>query len=119
MSGVLNVDTIADNAGTGPVTLTKQKAAKQHSTYNTSGTVSTSLNTSSITDQGVGSFDSNYTNNMNTATEAWSGNIWGTSSVRTVTIRTATTSYHRVNSYTMEYAASDKDQTTFVVGDLA
>ena len=28
MTGVLNVDTIADNAGTGPVTLTKQSAAK-------------------------------------------------------------------------------------------
>ena len=115
----LKADTLVAADGTSPVTLTKQKAAKQHSTYNTSGTVYTSLNTSSITDQGVGSFDSNYVNNMNTTTEAWSGNIWGTSSVLTVNIRTATTSYHRVNSYTMASAASDKDQTTSVVGDLA
>ena len=39
MTGVLNVDTIADNAGTGPVSLTKQSAAKvRFVNFNDAGT---------------------------------------------------------------------------------
>ena len=34
MTSVLNVDTIADKAGTGPVGLTKQQAAKALSNFN-------------------------------------------------------------------------------------
>ena len=33
MTSVLNVDTIADKAGTGPVGLTKQEAAKMYANF--------------------------------------------------------------------------------------
>ena len=66
MTGVLNVDTIADNAGTGPVTLTKQEAAKVYITVDTSGTaeIDSSFNVASMVDSGTGHFKINFTNNM-------------------------------------------------------
>ncbi len=67
MSSVLNVDTIADKAGTGPVALTKQSAAKAWSNFDGSGTVATrdSFNQSSLTDNNSGRQSIGYTNNMN------------------------------------------------------
>ena len=59
MTSVLNVDTIADKAGTGPVARTKQSAAKAFYTgdMNTSNTiVNDSLNAASVTDGGTGKF---------------------------------------------------------------
>ena len=41
MTSVLNVDTIADKAGTGPVSLTKQNAAKKFATYGTDAVIDT------------------------------------------------------------------------------
>ena len=55
MTSVLNVDTIADKAGTGPVGLTKQAAAKQFLVADyTNFSIGTSLNVSSVTDRGTG-----------------------------------------------------------------
>ena len=66
MTSVLNVDTIADKAGTGPVGLTKQHAAKGWFHYSGSGTtLEDSFNASSATDNGTGSYDMNFTNSMN------------------------------------------------------
>ena len=64
MSSVLNVDTIADKAGTGPVALTKQSAAKAFSVINLSSgnTIRKSFNVASITDIGTGTVESNFTN---------------------------------------------------------
>ena len=64
MTSVLNVDTIADKAGTGPVALTKQHAAKAWHHYNQSGTLATvdSFNVSSATDTAVGTVRTAYTN---------------------------------------------------------
>ena len=57
MTSVLNVDTIADKAGTGPVGLTKQVAAKSFVHFNGDGTqflfTSLRLNGSSISDNGT------------------------------------------------------------------
>jgi hypothetical protein len=74
MSGVLNVDTIADNAGTGPVTLTKQAAVKAHIAYNLSGTTyfglgnntasAQSFGVSSTTDAGTAQCRHNLTSSM-------------------------------------------------------
>ena len=57
MTSVLNVDTIADKAGTGPVALTKQSAAKAWSIFDqvNSNTIDDSFNISTITDRGTGS----------------------------------------------------------------
>jgi hypothetical protein len=55
MTSVLNVDTIADKAGTGPVGLLKASAQKAYISYNFDAIgIDNSLNMSSITDNGTG-----------------------------------------------------------------
>lgn len=60
----IRVTTISDTAGTGPVTLTKQYAAKVWTHFDADGSIDGSLNSSSITDNGTGNFYVNFTNNM-------------------------------------------------------
>ena len=64
MTSVLNVDTIANKAGTGTVAFTKQYAAKVWVNYNGSGTIATrtSENVSSLTDNGTGDHTVSLTN---------------------------------------------------------
>ena len=66
MTSVLNVDTIADKAGTGPVGLTKQNASKQWLKFDGTGTIAIddSFNTSSISDVSTGSYQVTMTNAM-------------------------------------------------------
>jgi hypothetical protein len=67
MTSVLNVDTIADKAGTGPVALTKQQAAKAWWNYDLRSdpsAVRDSFNISTFTDNGTGDLTESYTNNM-------------------------------------------------------
>ena len=70
MTSVLNVDTIADKAGTGPVELTKQSATK--SWWQVDGTstahINDSFNTSGLTDHGTGDYTITYTNSMDNTT---------------------------------------------------
>ena len=69
MAGTLNVDTIADNAGTGPVTLTKQAAAKVWVNFNGTGTIAArdSFGLSSLSDRGTGQYTVTITNAMSNA----------------------------------------------------
>jgi hypothetical protein len=74
MTSVLNVDTIADKAGTGPVGLTKQNAAKVLLWYDGLGnTIDTSFNISSVTDNSTGRFYPNLTNALASSKEIISG----------------------------------------------
>ena len=67
MTSVLNVDTIADKAGTGPVGLTKQITAKSFEMHDDdSTTIIESFNMSSITDGANGVCSPVFTNNMAT-----------------------------------------------------
>ena len=62
MTSVLNVDTIADKAGTGPVGLTKQHAAKAWVNFDGSASAAAardSFNLSSMTDSGTGDHEMN------------------------------------------------------------
>ena len=72
MTSVLNVDTIADKAGTGPVGLTKQEALKQWINMDGESTISTrdSLNNSSLTDNGTGNYTITHTNSFSSANYA-------------------------------------------------
>jgi hypothetical protein len=56
MTSVLNVDTIADKAGTGPVALTKQSAAKAFAQFAGDGTaqINESFGMSGLSDTGAG-----------------------------------------------------------------
>ena len=61
----LRANTISDAAGTGPVTLTGQSAAKAHYMFDhTTNTVVGSLNISGITDDGTGSLSPSFSNNF-------------------------------------------------------
>ncbi len=66
MPSVLNVDTIVDAAGTGPVSLTKQHAAKCWIRFNGTGTIAIndSFNVSGIVDAGTGEYTVTINNDM-------------------------------------------------------
>jgi len=65
----IRVTTISDTAGTGPVTLTKQSAAKASLNYKGTSTNSIrySFNVSSVTDNNTGNYTTNFTNSMSSA----------------------------------------------------
>ena len=69
MTSVLNVDTIADKAGTGPVELTKQSAAKAYWRSATTYTLGASLNVSSMTDNSTGNYDVSFSSAFASSTD--------------------------------------------------
>ena len=76
MTSVLNVDTIADKAGTGPVALTKQttiKAFCQAPADNAS--ITSSFNIASLTDVGAGNNQPNLTNSMSSSSYGTLGTL--------------------------------------------
>lgn len=67
MASEMYVDTIAASDGTSPATLTKQSAAKAWNRISISGGTPSSddsLNSSSVTDNAVGNYQTNLTSNM-------------------------------------------------------
>ena len=62
----IRANTISAANGTGPVTLTKQSAAKSWCSFNGTSTVAIrgSFNTSSITDRGTGAYTANFSSAM-------------------------------------------------------
>ena len=129
MTSVLNVDTIADKAGTGPVGLTKQSAAKAWSSLDSSGGSTTtqhgSFNVSSVLDDGQGQYGFNFTNNMNGATYSSVGSCNDNSSYNCVTNWTGVPSAYtsgRTGMGVLNIPASayaDSDVCVVVNGDLA
>ena len=76
MTSQLNVDTIADKAGTGPVGLTKQSAAKAWAHIAAGGaSLPDSFNFSSIDDDGTGDYGLNYTSAMGSTSYSATGLI--------------------------------------------
>jgi hypothetical protein len=78
----LRADTITASDGTSPVTLTKQAAAKAFVSYTstTSHTIRSSLNTSSITDNGTGDTTINFSSNFDSTTAHCCADVHGTQS---------------------------------------
>ncbi len=117
----IRVTTISDTAGTGPVTLTKQHAAKAWVTKNLDGTsIENSFNVSSITDVGTGIATYSFTNSFANNTYQFS------TGVRHIGIRIfsspdsdITTSSLKINSYNISESLSDRQSGTAVHGDLA
>ena len=60
----IRATTISDSAGTGPITLTSQYAAKVWTHFDSDASIDGSFNSSSITDNGTGNFQVNFTNSM-------------------------------------------------------
>ena len=128
MTSVLNVDTIADKAGTGPVALTKQSAAKAYSLWDmgdlsgTGGTtgIDTSFNVSSMDDDGSGDFGINFVNSFSsvnyTATSATSGGA------RRVLTRSGTVTASAMDGLTRNDSNANSDASgcsVIIHGDLA
>jgi len=88
MTSVLNVDTIADKAGTGPVALTKQEAIKFLVNYDAvNQTTDSSLNQSTLTDNGTGDFTSAFTSSFSGAADkVFFGTVWNTNNDGTGTV---------------------------------
>lgn len=75
----IRATTISDTAGTGPITLTKQSAAKAWINFNGTGTVAIrkSVNHSSLTDHGTGDYSVNFSSAFSDANHASVGSTQG------------------------------------------
>ena len=75
----IRATTISDAAGTGPITLTGQSAAKAFVGYNsiTSHFIRISLNVSSIVDDAIGKTTVNFTNNFASSTSLCCADVHG------------------------------------------
>ena len=131
MTSVLNVDTIADKAGTGPVGLTKQHAAKAWAHIAAGGaSLPDSFNFSSIDDDGTGQYGLNYTNSMGSASYSSNMNLTfahssAVNNVRVAEIESKSASsvevdsgYTRSDGVYIEYDIETNASVT-VHGDLA
>ena len=124
MTSVLNVDTIADKAGTGAVALTKQHAAKAWGLLNTA-TVRDTFGISGTTDNGTGDQTVNYINSFSdvdysfVVTASNTGVAFGTYAVDFSPTHARSSSSLRF--WTGSYnALQDSSYNNFVVhGDLA
>ena len=127
MPSVLNVDTLTDAAGTGPVTLTKQSAAKAWANSNLTGTQSNrdSFNIASITDAGTGVANYGISNNMsdgNYSGVAQEGSTNTTAfSLQFPYNSTNTSSQYGVVTFTASFSATADASvvSTAIHGDLA
>ena len=130
MTSVLNVDTIADKAGTGPVALTKQHAAKAWLAYaDNSDTTKGSFAISSVTDSATtGVSTINLTNAMSDAFYAVTSqggnsivyeasNTGGSGSSGGFAARSS--SSFIIGSINDSGTRTDTDNNTVVHGDLA
>jgi hypothetical protein len=124
----LRADTITGSDGTSPVTLTKQSAAKAYSLWNMGSlsgqadttNIDTSLNVSSMDDDGSGDFGINFTNSFSsvnyTATSATS------SGARRVLTRNGTVTASAMDGLTRNDSNANSDAAACSVtihGDLA
>ena len=119
MPSVLNVDTIADKAGTGPVVLTKQEAAKAWHRGNSTGTsLLDSLNVSTLGDTNTGTQTVNLTSSMSSVNYQASSCIMENNTLLPRIYNAATGSY--VSGVRNTSASlTDAAQATAIHGDLA
>ena len=110
MTSVLNVDTIADKAGTGPVALTKQDPAKAWININmSSAATNDSFNSSGITDVATGRFTNAFTTSLSNADYAVTASAADPTDNNTSSNRTADGT--PVNASSMYVRAAAYDNT--------
>jgi hypothetical protein len=123
----IRATTISDAAGTGPIALTGQSAAKAWVNFNGTGTaaIRDSLNFSSITDNGTGDYTLTYSNGLS---GVFSNIIACSQSGRSITLRAMAYDSATASSFIMgTYRDAGSTQTAFdnslndasVFGDLA
>jgi len=123
MTSVLNVDTIADKAGTGPVGLTKQTTIKAfYISTTTFGTADNSFGISSSADASTGTTTLNFTNAFDSVHYAVAGISYdGDGDFFTESKTSSSVNVRHVGSYYTSGSASfeDADKEAMVTGDLA
>ena len=126
MTSVLNVDTIADKAGTGPVGLTKQHATKVWVNFDGDASdiaIRDSFNVSGNTDNGTGDYTITYANAMSNGSYSLAGvgEAGGGSSVMALAVNDTgglTTASARI--FTKTGSPADSNVVTSTInGDLA
>jgi hypothetical protein len=121
MTSQLNVDTIADKAGTGPVGLTKQFAARQWIKYGTGHTIDDSFQVSSLTDQQTGVGRVTFTNSMSNADYAFGNNSQAasTNTGKSIACANPTTALYDIETYENDSVADSNRVSAVTFGDLA
>ena len=121
MTSVLNVDTIADKAGTGPVGLTKQFAARQWIKYGTDHVIDDSFQVSSLSDEATGRGRITFTNTMSNADYAFGNNSQAasTNTGKSIACANPTTALYDIETYESDSAADSNRVSAVVFGDLA
>jgi hypothetical protein len=116
----IRATTISDAAGTGPITLTGQSAAKVFANYGTvtSTSIRDSLNVSSLTDNGSGSTEINLTNSFANTNYAYLGE--GSEYHLAVGNATKAVSSFRMTTFNSSHSLTDANQVSpIAIGDLA
>ena len=113
----IRVTTISNAAGTGPVTLTKQSAAKAWADTNVAGSaINASFNISSLTDVSTGVQSFNLTNSFSSSN--FSAVFTPRGNINQCWIGTVTASSWRTQTYTGS-AYQDQAINTVAFGDLS
>jgi hypothetical protein len=125
----IRTSTVSDLAGTGPVTLTKQSAARAWGNFYGTGTVSLreSINISSIVDNGTGDYSFAFTNAFASATYSQlltgsnlNGSGWGFLTIKDATTIPSTTGYRTQGLGAPNVGFTDMGSSSMATfGDLA
>ena len=118
----IRVTTVSDTAGTGPVTLTKQSAAKTWCQWSGASAIRDSFNVSSIADIATGSNTLTYTTNFANDDYAGGGLARETSSGGAAFMRLSTFSSSNTRYFCVDESATSIDgetQMAVINGDLA
>ena len=119
----LRVNTVSDAAGTGPVTLTKQIAAKHALRYDMeSNVIDNSMNCSSVTDNGTSNYDAAFINNMANANffmTSGAGEASAGVGARYVAFFAWATTGYSYGGVTGTGTADQPESAVIIMGDLA
>lgn len=120
----IRATTISDSAGTGPITLTGQYAAKAWANIDQTGTpsINGSGNVSSVTDVSLGHTTINFSNAMSDANFSCVASAKGSNARVNTTTKDFTTSSALVRNYQIYSGEGYKDEnpvSASVIGDLA
>ena len=116
----IRANTISDAAGTGPITLTKQKATKAHAYVSFEAEIIGGFNFSSGVDNGTGNYTVSFTNNMSgSLLYSISVSPTGTTSAKMVCTSDVSTSGYTILSFNSSGTATNLNTVNSVVGDLA
>ena len=113
----IRATTISDAAGTGPITLTKQSAAKAHANISSAFVIQGSLNISSSVDNGAGDCSVNLTNAMTDTSYTLQAN--SASGLTMAAGFSVTSSQYRMRMFNTTPSYSDRATMSSIHGDLA